>query len=91
MGSVTGRIPWKYLRRDFPDCTAYESLDVVHHGKVPAYSGSVTFDVYYTRNGLSPHWNVIIEIGLKWISIYLRLRVNQHLLGLAGDQMSVGR
>ena len=33
-------------------------VNMVHHGKVPADS---LVWVYYTRNRLPPHWNVIIE------------------------------
>ena len=49
-------IPLSYLRRDIPVCAAYWSLDVVHHGKVPACS---LIWVYYTRNAGFPQNNLV--------------------------------
>jgi hypothetical protein len=39
----------KYLRRDIPGPRGLRNLDVVHHGKVPAYS---LVYVYYTGKRL---------------------------------------
>lgn len=41
--------------------TAYRDLEMLHHRKVTSYSGSFWLHIYYTGNGLSPHWKVIVE------------------------------
>lgn len=41
---------------------AYRGLDVVAHGKVPAFS---LIYAYYTGNRLPSHWNVIVDFVLS--------------------------
>jgi hypothetical protein len=49
----------KILARHIPGPRGLRNLDVVHHGKVPAYS---LVSAYYTRNRLSSHRKIVLEM-----------------------------